>query len=260
MDSKSADKKSYNVKARAISRFLFPVDITCNVCGREIFEGYFCSECEEKLPFNDGFICNHCGRRVFGAEEFCSSCNGRETYFDRARSVFVYSEPIKKLIASLKYNGKRYLAEVFAFYLARLYYSSFFNSDAVVYPPMSKERLKDRGYNQAELLAKEFSILTGIPVLDDVLVKNKETLRQATLNAADRRKNLQGSFGLRNAYLIKSKNVLVIDDVMTTGATAEILAELLVKNGAKRVDVLTVSSVFYDLSASHSFVSAVKTK
>ena len=247
----------YDGKARAISRFLFPVDITCNACGREIFDGYFCPECAEKLPFNDGVICNHCGRRVFGPEEFCSSCNGRETYFDRVRSVFIYSDPIKKLISSLKYNGKRYLAEVFAFYLVRLYYSSFFNADAVVYPPMSEERLKERGYNQAELLAKEFSILTGIPVLDDVLVKNKETPRQATLNAADRRKNLQGSFGLQKAELIGSKNVLIVDDVMTTGATAEILAGLLLKNGARKVDVLTVSSVFYGLSASHSGVSDI---
>ena len=258
MDSKSSDKKPYNGKARAISRFLFPVDITCNACGREIFEGYFCSDCEEKLPFNDGIICNHCGRRVFSPEEFCSSCNGRETYFDRARSVFIYSDPIKKLIASLKYNGKRYLAEVFAFYLARLYYSSFFNSDTVVYPPMSDERLKERGYNQAELLAKEFSILTGIPVLDDVLVKTKETPRQATLSAADRRKNLHGSFKLQNKKSIAAKRILLIDDVMTTGATAEILSELLLKNGAERVNVLTVSSVFYDLSASHSGVSDLR--
>ena len=69
--------------------FLFPVNLTCNICGREIFSGkYFCEQCESELPKNNQTVCNHCGRKVLNSEEYCLSCKGRETYFEKARSVF----------------------------------------------------------------------------------------------------------------------------------------------------------------------------
>lgn len=226
-----------------LKKFFFPIDLTCNLCGREIFSGLFCAECESTLVFNDGVICDHCGRRIFNAEERCFSCNGRDTYFERARSAFVYADGVKKLITALKYEGKRYLAEILAKYLADKYYSSFFNSELVVYPPMSEERLLERGYNQAELICDEFSRLTGIPVGRSVFLKTKETKRQATLDAEERRNNLRGSFTLIDKASVKGKRVLIIDDVMTTGATTETLSRLLVKAGASVVHVLTVASV-----------------
>ncbi len=233
----------YDGKRRKILRFLFPVDLKCNVCDREIFSGYFCEECKNSLPYNNGTICAHCGRHIFNPEERCFSCNGRETYFTRARSVFMYEQPVRKLITGLKYDGKRYLAEVLATEMAEVYYSSFFNSDIIVYPAMSAERLKERGYNQAELLAKELSLLVGVPVIDDVFKKVKETARQATLDATARRANLVGSFIVNDKAAIKGKRVLLVDDVMTTGATVETLSCLLIKGGALSVDVLTVASV-----------------
>ena len=108
---------------------------------------------------------------------------------------------------------------------------------------MSAERLKERGYNQAELLAKELSLLVGVPVIDDVFKKVKETARQATLDATARRANLVGSFIVNDKAAIKGKRVLLVDDVMTTGATVETLSHLLIKGGALSVDVLTVASV-----------------
>lgn len=226
-----------------LKKFFFPIDLTCNLCGREIFSGLFCIECESTLVFNDGAICDHCGRRIFNAEERCFSCNGRDTYFERARSAFVYADGVKKLITALKYDGKRYLAEILARFLVDKYYSSFFNSELVVYPPMSEDRLAERGYNQAELICDEFSRLTGIPVGRSVFLKTKETKRQATLDAEGRRNNLRGSFCIIDKKAVKGKRVLIIDDVMTTGATAETLSLLLVKAGASVVHVLTVASV-----------------
>lgn len=223
----------------------FPLNYTCNNCGREIFTGeYFCEKCESEIPYNNGITCNHCGRRTFNSEEYCYSCSGRETYFLKARSAFIYAPPITNLIFQMKYNGKRYIAKIFAKEMANVYYRNFFNCDTVVFTPMSKERLSERGYNQAELLAQEFCEITGLSLNSTALQKIKETPRQATITSAKQRhENLQGSFKLVNKEQIKDKNLLLIDDVMTTGATVEILCKLLLKGGAKSVSVLTGASV-----------------
>lgn len=240
MREKSRLKKS----AAKVLKFLFPVNYTCNVCDRECFDGgYYCADCEKTLPRNDLLICGHCGRHVFNPEEYCYSCRGRETGFEKARSVFVYAEPIKKMIADFKYRGMRYLSEVFASDMAKLYYKSFFNSDVIVFPPMSEERLRERGYNQAELLAEELSALINVPVAKGALVKVKETERQATLSAEERKRNLSGTFKVADSSALKGKNVLIVDDVMTTGATVEAISFLLIKCGAKKTDVLSVASV-----------------
>lgn len=234
----------YKSLLKRLQRFLFPLNYTCNACGCENFNGkYFCDDCLKQLPFNKGTVCNHCGRYVFNSEERCFSCRDRETYFQKARSAFVYAPPIDHLITQLKYNGKKYIAQILAEYMSPVYFAAFFNSQVMVYTPMSGKRLKQRGYNQAKLIADELSPLISVPVLDDVLVKNKETERQVTLSAVERKKNLSGSFAVNNKEAIKGKSVLIIDDVMTTGATVEILSQLLLKSGAETVNVLTAASV-----------------
>lgn len=228
-----------------ITEYVFPLTHTCNNCGREIFSGeYFCKECEESIIYNDKIICDHCGRRTFNAENYCYSCAGRETYFVKARSAFVYAPPISTMIARLKYTNKKYLAKIFAKYLSFTYYKNFMCCDAVTFTPMTDERKEERGYNQAEVLAEEFCKIVGIPIINNVLVKTKETPRQATIpTAKERRENLKGSFKVQNKKEVEGKNILLIDDVMTTGATVETLCELLNKAGAKSVTVLTVASV-----------------
>jgi ComF family protein len=122
--------------------------------------------------------------------------------------------------------------------------------EAVVFTPMTKERESERGYNQAEILADEFCKIVGLPILKEALVKTKETARQATISTAkQRRENLNGSFKVVNKSAVKGKNILLIDDVMTTGATVEILCELLKKAGAQSVTVLTVASVSKELNS-----------
>ncbi len=227
-----------------ITEYVFPLDHTCNVCGREIFSGeYFCEKCASEIIYNDKIICNHCGRKTFNTEEYCYSCSGRETYFEKARSVYLYAPPISALIARFKYANKKYLAKIFAKQLAFTYFRNFLNCDAVIFTPMTEERREERGYNQAEVLAEEFCKITNLPLLTNVLIKEKETLRQASLESAkQRRENLKGSFKVINKELIKDKKLLLIDDVMTTGATVETICELLQKKGVNGVIVLTVAA------------------
>ena len=105
---------------------------------------------------------------------------------------------------------------------------------------MPEKRQKERGYNQAEEICKEFSRLTEIPMLD-VLTKSETTTKQAQLNFDERQQNIIGTFKIKDKQLIKGKDVLLIDDVITTGATTSECAKVLIDAGARQVDVLSVA-------------------
>lgn len=222
---------------------LFSVKWTCNCCGKEIFsDGYFCETCEKSLPYNNGNICNHCGRKVNNKQDYCLSCKNTYIAVDTARSVFTYAPPISDLIKKFKFNNKRYLSEILAKYLKDEYDKSGFRADYIVFPPMTDKAKKKRGFNQTELLSKNLSEKTGVPYIDD-FIKVKDTERQVDLSRELRLKNLIGAYRIVDKKVVKDKTVLIVDDVLTTGATTEALAKLLKKAGARKVLVLTVASV-----------------
>lgn len=215
----------------------------CNWCGKENFsQEFFCKECLDKLPFIDDAFCSHCGRQLKASANSCLSCKGVMTSVDMARSVFSYKEPISKLIKDLKYFNKRYLVEMFGKYLANIYYKNYFNADYLMYVPMLKKRQRQRGFNQGQLLAEELSIRINVPVINPIS-KVKENVRQAKLGRNDRLNNIKGSFKVVDRKILKDKTILIVDDVITTGATSQVIGELLKKNGAKAVYLLTVASV-----------------
>jgi ComF family protein len=168
--------------------------------------------------------------------------------FDRARSVYEYTPVISGVIQNFKYNNARYHARFFAEKLFELYKGLGVSEDLVTYVPLSEKREKDRGYNQSKLIASEFSKLSGIELLDCVF-KIRETDFQAKLNFEGRVKNLKGAFKA-DKKLLKNKSVILIDDVLTTGSTANAVSKALKSAGATNVTVLTVASisktVFYD--------------
>jgi ComF family protein len=214
----------------------------CEICGREKFdEDLLCEDCKKKLPYNNKYICFHCGRQTIAATEFCSTCGERLTALDRCRSVFVYKGIVTKLITRLKYNNKQYLVDFFVDKLAFLYWQNYFNADYITYVPMSEKAFLRRGYNQSKLLAEKVSKKTGVP-LSDCVIKVKETKRQAKLNRKDRLKNLEGAFRVVNKANVKDKTFVIIDDVTTTGATAQAVAERLKKAGAIKVYLISVAS------------------
>ena len=224
-------------------KYIFNVKWRCAVCEKEIFDGgYFCEECKAALPFNEGAICNHCGRRLNEPAEYCSTCKEFILSPDVLRSVFVYEKPVSSLIMKLKYGGKKYIADVFAEYLANVYFKFGFDADFAVFVPMTARAERKRGFNQSKLLADKFSALTGVPLCDCVS-KIKETDRQATLGREKRMTNLSGVYKITDAGSVKGKSIVIIDDVSTTGATAESLSHKLKKAGATKVCVLTVASV-----------------
>ena len=215
----------------------------CNACGKEIFDGkFFCEDCEKALPYNGKTLCDHCGRCIKVPSDYCLTCKGVLTSVDKARAVFRYEKPISGLIKKAKYNNCKYILDYFAEKLSFLYFANYFKAEVVCFVPMSEKRLKKRKYNQSEVLASKVSEKIGVP-LSACLIKTKETERQAKLTRSERLKNLTDSFKVSDKKVVRGKNVLLVDDVSTTGATAEAVAQKLKKAGALRVFLITVANV-----------------
>lgn len=219
----------------------FNTKLTCNICSREIFKGYFCKDCEDSLVYNEKH-CNTCGRSVLNETYRCNSCSNRQLYFSRARSVFCYLPPISTLIKSYKEKGRKYLGKIFANILYPYVVKYFSGTDIITCVPMHEKDLKARRFNQTEIICREIENKLGYR-FENLLVKCKRTKDQRKLGKVDRRINLKSAFKVIDKSLVKGKNILIIDDVMTTGATVEVLSERLISAGAECVNVLTISSV-----------------
>lgn len=224
---------------------LFPEDCTCNLCGREL-KSYsrsgLCAVCEEKLPLNDGDICLTCGRRCSSETPYCLECQHNSRVFEFARSPFVYEGEAKRLIEKYKFFNARYLSKYFVNYLVDTYLKFPFNAELALAVPLSETAKRKRGYNQSELLAKDFAKRLKLEFSDKALTKIKETKKQVGLSKSERQQNLSGAFAA-NGDIVNGRNVLLIDDVLTTGATANECSRALLKAGANRVQVLVVASV-----------------
>ncbi len=221
---------------------LYGDKLTCAACGADVFaDKYFCERCERELPLNDGFICSKCGRRIGADYPVCLECKADMPSYTVARSAFSYEGEIVRLMKNFK-TGKKYLADVFAEYMAKTAAAHFPDADFAVFVPMTARAERRRGYNQSALLAQRVSALTGIP-LEEVAVKTRETGEQKELSRRERAENLKGSFRVRERKKCRGRKILIIDDVMTTGATANALAEALFGAGAAQVCLLTAASV-----------------
>lgn len=235
------------------AKIFFP-PVQCVVCGKELFFGdsieffgakrserFLCDDCMQQLPKNDGRVCQKCGRALLTDADICRTCRGKDYFYDRAFSCFRYEGSVAGMIRKLKYDDERFLSAFFGDCLAETYRQTGIKADLATYVPMRKMRQLFRGYNQSKLLAARFSAVTAIPLVG-TLKKVKTTKHQTRLSGEKRRKNLEGSFAVSNLGVISGANVLLIDDVLTTGSTASEIAKTLLKGGAKSVNILTVAS------------------
>ena len=173
----------------------------------------------------------------------CAACRAGLRGFDHAASFGLYDGALRKLIHLYKYSGMKPLARTLAVLMERAI-SIDEPFDAVVAVPLHWRKRWSRGFNQAELLARHVAKKRGIPALD-VLLRRRATDVQAGLAIAGRRRNVAGAFALRKKTepRITGKKILLIDDVMTTGATASACASALKRGGAKSVSLLTLARV-----------------
>lgn len=218
----------------------FPLNFTCDICGVETFGDNLCADCKKTVPFNDGTTCPLCGRRTV-RPELCLECKEKPPRFKRAVSAIVHEDGGIILVKKFK-SGGAYLKEFFADLLVKKL-KDFPPLDGIVFVPMTKKSLRKRGYNQSRLLAESVGERISVPVILSALEKIADTKEQKQLTKAERAENLSKCFKVSDPAAIKGKTLLLIDDVLTTGATAETLCGLLLNAGAAAVYLATVTCV-----------------
>ena len=240
-------RKSINRVLRDIKDLCFPPYCICcedSLPGSELL---LCEKCLTGLYFTEKPLCFRCGK-VFGGREgenhLCSSCMKAALYYNRARSLFIYDDRVAGLVHSLKYNCNTSGLETFR--KLRRKSSSLKDlpcADFIFPVPLHIKRLRQRGYNQALLLARSFFYKEKNKIKNDILVRCRNTPPQTGLNGVERRKNLRNAFCVRDQKTVSGKNILLVDDVFTTGTTINECARVLIKAGAGNVDVLTLARV-----------------
>jgi ComF family protein len=160
-----------------------------------------------------------------------------------SRALGAYEGPLRKAIQGWKYEGKAHLTPIFEAWMVRCFFKHWEPAamDLLVPVPLHPRRLRERGFNQALLLARALSRHTGIPYRKRLLQKERHTVPQVSLSGTEREKGVKGTFTVLERETVKEKTILLIDDVYTTGATVNECARVLLARGAKRVDVLTLA-------------------
>ena len=227
---------------KGLRDLFFPENFTCELCGREVFDGSrLCEDCSERVVFNDGTTCPKCGRRT-PVDALCLDCKAQFPIYDKAVSALTYSDGAQALILAFK-STRPYLKNYFADLLADKC-RQLNDAEAVCFVPRTEAARHKRGYNQAYLLAKELATRLNLPLIKKAIAKVKETASQKTLSKRERESNLKSVFKA-DKELISGKTLIVVDDVLTTGATADAICAELKKRGAAKIYFVTVASVEY---------------
>lgn len=195
-------------------------------------------------------LCGRCGLAFAtpaeaGPQGICSACTLRPPQFGQCRAALRYDEAAKQLILPMKYGDRTELAPILAAMMARTGATMLAEAGALLPVPLHRHRLIRRRYNQAGLLGAELARRTGRPWLPDALIRHRATVPLGELSAAERRNVVTDAFRIRPSRLaaIQGRRLLLIDDVMTSGATANSCAALLLEAGAAAVDVLVAARV-----------------
>ena len=183
-----------------------------------------------------------------GPGALCGACSRARPPYDRARAVLVYDDGSRDLILAFKHRDRTEAAPAFAAWMGRAGAALLAEADLLAPVPLHWTRLLARRFNQAGLLANALGRLSGLPVVVDALIRRRRTPSQGRLGRQGRQENVQGAFRVnpRRAAALKGRRVLLIDDVMTTGATLESCARTLRRGGAGAVDALTLARVASD--------------
>jgi len=231
----------------------------CLFCGVPVGETAVvavCPECEALITRVASPLCTCCGR-VFedrgGPDRVCGDCQTEPPPFARARAAVIYEgpvvdvlkiRPVLRAITGFKFSRQMAFLPVMQHWLKRpLCLELVAAAELLVPVPLHPKRIKKRGFNQSLLLARAFP---GTPVAREALTRTRHTPSQVGLNPKERRDNVKGAFAVTNPARVQGKNVLLIDDLYTTGSTVKECARVLLKAGARRVEVLTVARVKYD--------------
>jgi len=229
-------KKTIKIGFWQILDWVYPP--SCAVCG---MPGYsLCGNCQAEIKFITGKICQNCGKSVDPKKNFCNDCRKGINNFDGVRSLAYYGGVVRDCIHALKYENNRTLGKYFAGLLHPIMKREPWPFDVVVPVPLSYERMKERGYNQAASIARPLALFLDLPYQTYCLEQVRDTRSQVGLSAEERRENVIDAFKAV-PELIRNRNILLVDDVMTTGATLNACSIELKKAGAEKVYCATIA-------------------
>ncbi len=216
------------------------IEHRCLLCDERCEGQPLCSPCEADLPWLDG-RCTVCAVPLPSRGLVCGECLKRPPSYDHVEVPWRFAFPVDALITRFKHQARwpygRLLGERLAHHLEHAFADGLPRPDLLLPVPLARRRLRQRGFNQAQMLADWLSRPLGIATDARVLDRVLDTLAQQQLDAATRRRNLRQAFAIATAADVKGRHLALVDDVLTTGATAEALARLLKRAGAERVDV-----------------------
>lgn len=216
----------------------------CPIC-HEVVEDrgeLACKICRTKLSYVGKVTCLKCGKPLLlESEEYCLDCQKKKHIFLQGRAPFVYDKWMKASIARYKYGGRKEYAAFYAEEILRKCAKEAikWKADVLIPIPLHSSRKRKRGFNQAELLAKELSKRSGIPMDNKALIRVKKTTAQKELGDRDRVQNLKGAFAvIRNP--LPYKTVILVDDIYTTGSTMDEAGRVLKENGIQNIYFLSI--------------------
>lgn len=242
-----------NLAERILKEF-FPDNLNCVVCKKPVSRKNrypICSLCMNRLKFiKHG--CSICGKQIIHSNSDyentkigeCAYCKGRKFLFDRNISILEYDEISAKIVFDFKYRRNTFLSKIIADLMVEVIYRNksidFMDFDFLTYVPLSKKRLKKRGFNQSKLIAERIGEIMGIPVVNSV-DRIKDTKRLFGLDMRGRKKELNSAFCIDKKFSdlpIKNK-IIIIDDIFTTGSTIDEISKILRLNGVEKIVSIT---------------------
>jgi ComF family protein len=211
---------------------------TCILCGNAGFDGLdICASCYHRLPRNSA-CCYRCAESFttpIAAPTQCGRCLSNNPAFDETYAPFLYQDEIRHLITGLKFGAQFKNARLLGLLLANHLQQTTEKPDCIIPVPLHTARYHERGFNQALEIARTVSKNVGIPLDISSCSRHKDTPHQTGLSAKKRRQNLRGTFSVQKP--LSFHHIAIVDDVMTTGSTANALAAVLKRAGVSKVDI-----------------------
>ncbi len=211
---------------------LFPQNIRCIFCGKEDNDYGICDSCYSKIPFVGDKVCKKCGGTIHNGQ-ICGDCKAENYSFERVFAICEYSGILRNAILKLK-SGEKYIANPLACIVSEYFSTLHISYDIIIPMPIHKNRLRQRGFNQSEVLLQELAKADD-RIRKDIIIRSKDTPHQTGLTREYRKSNLDQAFQVLHKSDIKDKTIVIFDDIYTTGSSMQECAKTLKENGASKV-------------------------
>lgn len=216
----------------------------CPICDEILPPGIIiCEGCTKEAVTIAEPMCKKCGKPIENGErEYCSDCAGRQHTYRQGKAVFLYKAGMKKSMYRFKYSNRREYAQFYAKCAAKIHSSWILRNriEVIVPIPMYPGKRRRRGYNQAEIFARALGKELGIPVDAGIVRRVRNTVPQKALNDKERQRNLKNAFQLA-PNIVKYSQILLVDDIYTTGSTMDAVAAVLLSGGAQNIYYICIS-------------------